>query len=1378
MTHIELKNLQYPIFEANQVLSSNHLNELLRYLDDSDRATRSHTIGTGWLGGAELLMRMRQGKLDQIRLTCGAGITSLGYLAVIDDCVLRFAEAYEDPYRDVPEDGDEAVAIGYDPFWKMDASERVQREIWELKTAAEVETLSGADRTKARTQFEALNPRDYIVLVYVEADQQDIKSCFSEDCTDRGQRMLVNVRKLAMKRSEFPAAAFAPTRAPSALAPFAMERPTDYGNGDLPQVYKPIFDRFINSFDGAMARLVRQFGTYLPPGSPSMQGSYFKDRLVPKLEQLPDDQIQVFYDHLRDLAAAYNEMVALGATLNSQACANAQAFPRHLFLAEMQPEDPRAPFLEARHYFRAPPEASKEETAIRQLRRLFLKTIYLARQFKPTGLPENTVKMLPQASLSPSDNVIPYYYDLAGNNGRALRQLWTREPAAAQALPLITHHYRDQGQNPFALTLDGQRMARVEGLLGSDAVLALRGIKARQKQFGLSFDVVEIYLDDNFLPDREGAGFGRGGAAYYDFSDDEGRYDRFRSALKLQLKAVQLALAKTLEQSGDWLDFVVKQPPEAKRLVDAIESLSASLPSRLSIMNRVAFLTSYFRVLRAAAEYRLDLSRYFQDMVGQPFRSVGIAQAGIRGATPYLTLMSLAFAELMGYIDGLFSAFNSNPIVQLKDKYEADMRARKAADPRLFANFYERHQGIEHIAGSTFDGSLVVLIKNQKIVGDFYLPYLCCCECPPPSVHLNSAELYPSYHQAVWDEEIVLGRLSAFGGAGASHFVTSLKNTGRNQFYNDKAFSKKAERLSTEELPTIVDGEGSTIYRKDIDGETYLMLAPQPKAIDSLIEFVVGVKGEQVVRHPCWVNILSPVLIAHDDTAVTIREKPVTIRVIDNDLTAFPNVKIGLVRAPERGDVEQDEKRSGEFIYIPHPKKKGQGTDTFEYQLVCGLPNGKRLVSRATVTVHIVECCEHAAPPDDDDHEPVRIEGTLTLPDLDFCADDIDGVYHFRGEGEVFNIRSAGLGYLDARGQLKKNMIGKQLTDNDLREQKLKRVFVPGAAKLPAGKHIITYDAISATGARVSKRLEVMIFRFSEAFQYRQVGSNKRKIKFSYAYEPAGAEVEYSWMVTEAAQVDTTRPHIDVGDFGIGGTGTFWRALMPTKTYKSAAPTHEFQTYGSHTVTLSVRPKRSNTCSHIIPKTIHIKDPNMLDIDWARVREVPRIPPRRPPEWEPVIPDDDVDWEIYLNDHNEKLESWARYKKLLGDSLSNDRTYESYRENRLDKDLEKEASKIFTSVNKIAEADIATATGPRYEALGGMIENPAATVAEFYAGKPTMTNEAKASFKAAYESMELGKKAGVTYSGDFITGLNKVIENAESPEVAEAVKRMRTIAMT
>ncbi len=76
-----LEITQYPVFEADQVLSQKHLNNMISYLEEQDRVSRTALLGMGIACGLEIARPKR----TEIDISCGTAITSLGFLITLED---------------------------------------------------------------------------------------------------------------------------------------------------------------------------------------------------------------------------------------------------------------------------------------------------------------------------------------------------------------------------------------------------------------------------------------------------------------------------------------------------------------------------------------------------------------------------------------------------------------------------------------------------------------------------------------------------------------------------------------------------------------------------------------------------------------------------------------------------------------------------------------------------------------------------------------------------------------------------------------------------------------------------------------------------------------------------------------------------------------------------------------------------------------------------------------------------------------------------------------------------------------------------------------------------------------------------------------------
>src|SRR5262245_10519588 len=111
----------FPVFEANQVLTSSHLNDVFDFLDQQARLTRSNLIGIGIACGLEFKLELSA--TSSIRLQKGCGVTSEGYL-VLQPAPVSFV-SYR-PYT-LPAD------LDYPPF--RPAAGQPQYPLWQLLPA-------------------------------------------------------------------------------------------------------------------------------------------------------------------------------------------------------------------------------------------------------------------------------------------------------------------------------------------------------------------------------------------------------------------------------------------------------------------------------------------------------------------------------------------------------------------------------------------------------------------------------------------------------------------------------------------------------------------------------------------------------------------------------------------------------------------------------------------------------------------------------------------------------------------------------------------------------------------------------------------------------------------------------------------------------------------------------------------------------------------------------------------------------------------------------------------------------------------------------------------------------------------------------------------
>ena len=82
----------YPVFEADQVLTNDHLNSMVNYLDQQDRLTRMKLVGSGIVCGLEI-----EPGNDEIKVTKGCALTSQGFMVLHCDTVYTHFATYTPP---------------------------------------------------------------------------------------------------------------------------------------------------------------------------------------------------------------------------------------------------------------------------------------------------------------------------------------------------------------------------------------------------------------------------------------------------------------------------------------------------------------------------------------------------------------------------------------------------------------------------------------------------------------------------------------------------------------------------------------------------------------------------------------------------------------------------------------------------------------------------------------------------------------------------------------------------------------------------------------------------------------------------------------------------------------------------------------------------------------------------------------------------------------------------------------------------------------------------------------------------------------------------------------------------------------------------------
>lgn len=499
---------KYPDFVPDQLLTSENLNDLFRYLDEQGRMSRTNLLGIGIVCGLEVKTAADG---SSITLTKGTGITSEGYLASQEEMTYTQTVPF-----------DPAKELYYGKF--LNASHQKKFDLWELKqSAAAVENATPLGL--AFLNGNGVNDDKKVVLLFAELLQEQNKNCNPESCDDKGITINVNFRALLARKQDVDANGLKAGIAGNAyynndfatLPEMRMRRfdvaasPIVSAAGLLTAYKKILTSSFLSGVEHnlsqAWAHLKPFIGSEFQAANPFAdlaEGFGFIHNGAITADRLRN--LQYAYDHFSDLLAAYEEFRRAGMEVLSACCPDASLFPRHLLL-DLAIVDANALHSAYRHQFRHSPLFEKKDLLAR-LRSLFRRLAAMVKHFKvpePAGSqsnPDDAIRITP-SRLDPSplsDKAIPYYYEVLQPGAAPLYKSWSYEKTmATDPEDNLSYHAglyatKDFIGHPLRYDLEPYNFLRVEGHLGKSFPHVMLNLKRLIKDNRLPIDVVALRL--------------------------------------------------------------------------------------------------------------------------------------------------------------------------------------------------------------------------------------------------------------------------------------------------------------------------------------------------------------------------------------------------------------------------------------------------------------------------------------------------------------------------------------------------------------------------------------------------------------------------------------------------------------------------------------------------------------------------------------------------------------------------------------------------------------------------------------------------------------------------------------------------------------------
>ncbi len=526
----------YPVFEANQVLTNRHLNQVFDYLDEQERLTRANLIGIGIVCGLEI--KLTTGNAS-VLLSKGCGVTSEGYLIVepAEEVALVEYKTYT-----LPDEVAEYLPFKYDAPDPNDNTKtiRKQYDLWELFEAGEPNSTK---LNAAPANF--LN--DKAVLLFLELKKDGLRNCSPNNCDDKGAEVTATVRRLLVRVADLTKIIAAANGQGTALTPADLESvllarlklpdirlPRYNVPNTEPATSEDVYGGFLDVFrayqvvsatGAALSEAYKAFEPLLLEDFPADPFAADFSNKFGFLDTAPTSTgqvrfLQYYYDLFDDLLKAYDEFRWKGAELMCACCPPGGLFPRHLMLGVLRPDLVQQPGI-FRHPFLASSAISGCEERTEEVQLLFRRLVEMVRSFTespqvPTLKVKN--KTIPHIRITPSkladvplsDKAIPYYY--AQNGTPPLFQQWnarrTRRGRANQNLSYRSYQYTPAPplfvSEPLRYDLEPYNFLRIEGHLSQNYQDALEALLQMKETFRLPIEIIALRtgaFDENISVD-------------------------------------------------------------------------------------------------------------------------------------------------------------------------------------------------------------------------------------------------------------------------------------------------------------------------------------------------------------------------------------------------------------------------------------------------------------------------------------------------------------------------------------------------------------------------------------------------------------------------------------------------------------------------------------------------------------------------------------------------------------------------------------------------------------------------------------------------------------------------------------------------------------
>lgn len=667
----------HTVFEENQVLTSEQLNEVVGYLDRQERLTRARLHGVGIVCGLQLQMAAAT-----VKLTPGVALTSDGDLLNVE-ATATFGQfkSFSDEDAKYPQFRVEGVTI---PLFELVENGGTELTSFTATTGRQLASM--------------------VVVLYLESYFYDPDLCTGSGCDNKGQQARNNLKVLLVD-AENAAVLFGDEQLLSRRYPllegYCIARPIldpdtidDYT--DLAVQYRNVVLQAIPELKSRLQK------TWQPLIRPLLRDLYGKldptqgwgEKLDSLQSQIQNSlfAVQYLYDFLHDLSEAYKEFKEALFEDNFLCVPPVELFPKHVLLGGS------GAFAKTRHQFYESPQFNHKDRALARIRFLHQRLDQMIRLFKiPAVLSETRITPSNVRCVELGGRAVPYYYQ--PDKLRPLTGNWSYELSQRGLQKEIYGYYAEgsaTAKEPLKYDLCQHDFFRIEGHLGRDVEQVEADLKKQIEDYNLPIRLLTLQIETTLVPFKpRPLGPLRDLKALHRFHRQEllenlGNIRTFTEKVKATVdESPALAEKDVKAKALSYKSFI---DDGAEELKQALDQVSNDLKVSHSQFKFNDFKGHYQGAVQKAAG------------INKSVRGVTYASS----FTPYEGLLNDSKFKWLGWIEGILQK-----------------RTERAEELSKFAQFLKEAPALEHLAGVPKGGSFILVYSgaSKKVVADFCLPY-------------------------------------------------------------------------------------------------------------------------------------------------------------------------------------------------------------------------------------------------------------------------------------------------------------------------------------------------------------------------------------------------------------------------------------------------------------------------------------------------------------------------------------------------------------------------------------------------------------------------------------------------------------------------------